>query len=132
MKLLIYFIPLNWFSVANHQCFRGFNYAFKLFKWVIYTATNEFKSFRWLYVTIYDRATRFDYFFQFLTLLPIFSVKFSIRLILYSHHRHKRNSPRNRRAARGREPHPPTAFASLPRSGREGLKQFSREETFFF
>ena len=79
--------------------------ATRLFKWVIYTATNSARAFQLLYVTIYGRATPFDYFFQFLTVSHVFSVKLAICPVLYRHLRHKRSSPSNRPAARERTPH---------------------------
>lgn len=73
------------------------------------------RAFYLLYVPIYKRATLFDYFIQFLTVSPIYSVKVFICPVLYRHIRHKRSSTRSRQAARGRAPRRATNTASPTR-----------------
>lgn len=130
MKLLIYFIPLNWFQrgeslvssrIASRWSFQVGNLYYQ-----------RIQSFRWLYVTLYIKTTRFDYFFQFsLTSYP-FSLSSSLSAsFLYSHLRHKREFSEKppRGTGAGASLHP--AFASPPRSGREAQNS-SRERRLFF
>ena len=99
-----------------------------------YIVVNNAKALPLLYVTIYDRATQitfsvFDsltYFLrQILTVCPI----------LYCHLSPKRNSPRSRRAARGRAFHPATNIAhclTLWGKARRRNPALARGDVLFF
>lgn len=86
------------------------------------------RAFYLLYVTIYERATLFDYFFQFLTVPPIYFKSPSVPFYIAT-------NEVLRGAARwrvGGRLVAPQTLPRLPAQWRECSTQFSREEAWFW